>query len=68
MFAAYYDSNMTVVSLYFDQVQQQWFSCGKVRSHYKPIRDIMFSSYKSKWKLMTVGEDRCLIQYNIDAK
>lgn len=38
---------------------------GKIRAHYKPINDIMFSLYE-KEKFFTLGQDRYLIQY--DAK
>lgn len=58
---------MTVITLFFDTVKQEWMPCGKVRSHYKPIRDIMFSPYKPEWKLMTVSEDRCLVEYHVEA-
>lgn len=59
---------MTVVALKFDQLNSMWVQCGKVRSHYKLIRDIMFSPYKEKWKLLTLSEDRCLIQYTVESK
>lgn len=59
---------MTVVSLKYDQSKQEWIYCGKVRSHYKPILDIMFSPYKEYYKLITLGYDRCLVEYNVTPK
>ncbi|XP_063225998.1 cilia- and flagella-associated protein 251-like isoform X2 [Bacillus rossius redtenbacheri] len=66
LFVAHKDESMCV-SLYHceDQIHHKWQYYGKQRSHYKPIRDILFSEQCDNNLLFSLGEDRTLVEYDL---
>ncbi|KAK9722521.1 WD domain, G-beta repeat [Popillia japonica] len=61
---AYYDSNRTVSILLYKNETDDWIVMGKIRSHYKPLTDMIFSSYLPP-ELFSIGLDRHLVKYDL---
>ncbi|GJQ71620.1 hypothetical protein Trydic_g11320 [Trypoxylus dichotomus] len=61
---AYFDANRTVSILFYKNETDEWIVMGKIRSHYKPLTDIIFSPY-SPPELFTIGLDRHLVKYDL---
>ncbi|KAF2903069.1 hypothetical protein ILUMI_03125 [Ignelater luminosus] len=64
IYFAYYDENSTVVLMRYCTKVARWVFFGKIRSHYKPINDILFSTYLPS-RFFSIGEDRYIVEYDI---
>ncbi|KAB0794720.1 hypothetical protein PPYR_11559 [Photinus pyralis] len=60
---AFYNAKANIVILKYRN--HAWGILGKLKSHYKPISDILFSPYLPS-RLFTIGEDRFLNEYDLD--
>lgn len=58
------DSNRTVSILLYKNETDDWIVMGKIRSHYKPLTDMIFSSYLPP-ELFSIGLDRHLVKYDL---
>ncbi|XP_017770784.1 PREDICTED: WD repeat-containing protein 66-like [Nicrophorus vespilloides] len=64
-YLALFDTNKTVYLL--KHSHHSWEVIGKIRSHYKPLTDIIFvDTDLDPLKLCTIGEDRYLVEYDLD--
>nr|CAH7750256.1 unnamed protein product [Callosobruchus chinensis] len=61
---AYYDSERTVVLYNYNVGKCEWIYAGRIRSHYDDITDMMFMPTSSSSRLMTIGKDRNMLEYN----
>lgn len=62
------DSHKTVCVYKYDCTLLQWLFVGKHRSHYKDITAVIFlpaRTYSGEFKLVSLGLDRCLVEYDI---
>ncbi|KAK5644444.1 hypothetical protein RI129_005744 [Pyrocoelia pectoralis] len=60
---AFYNVRANIVILRYKN--KAWGILGKLKSHYKPICDILFSPYLPS-RLFTIGEDRFLNEYDLN--
>ncbi|XP_015606747.1 cilia- and flagella-associated protein 251 isoform X2 [Cephus cinctus] len=70
-FMAYTDNSLTVVVFKRNKHSNTpiWYFLGKSHSHYKPIKDIMFSPSAGEHvvpRLFSLGEDRELVEYDLE--
>ncbi|KAF5297677.1 hypothetical protein FQA39_LY12008 [Lamprigera yunnana] len=63
-YCAYYDIESTLVILKYSVDDEEWVLLGKMRAHYKPMNDILFSPYAPP-RLFSIGDDRKLQEYDL---
>lgn len=44
---------------------EEWMFVGKYRAHFKPITGLLFVDYKSELSLISIAEDRFLVEYDL---
>jgi hypothetical protein len=47
--------------------EEPWLFVGKNQAHFGKVVDVMFTARDSKLLLLSIGEDRMLVEYDVDS-
>jgi hypothetical protein len=64
------DNTFAVTLYHYNSIRNSWSLCGKHRSHYRPIVDLAFfyDEANKMERLFSLGEDKYMVEYDIDLR